>query len=123
MNAVLPTIRSLGAELVAISPQLPRFLREMKIAHALDFDILHDPGNSVAETFGIAMQLPDDLITIYKRFGIDLVRFNGDAQWRLPVPARFVVSRNGLVKAEDADPDYRVRPEPEQTITVLREIR
>ncbi len=103
-----------------VSPQLPSFLLDLKTKLKLGFDILHDGGNRVAEAFGIAMRLPDDLIEVYRRIGVDLPRFNGDETWRLPVPARFVLAKGGIVRAVDADPDYTTRPEPEETVAALR---
>ena len=120
MNAVLPAIRSRGADLVVISPQLPAFLADLKTKLKLDFDILHDADNRVAETFGIGMQLPPDLIEVYKKIGVDLVKYNGNDLWRLPVPARFVLDRAGIVRAVEAYPDYTTRPEPEVTLEALR---
>ena len=86
----------------------------------LDFDLLFDVGNKVAEAYGLAMQLPDDLIKIYAGFGIDLAKFDGDESWRLPVPARIVLAKGGGVVGIEADPDYTRRPEPEDTLAVLR---
>jgi len=120
LNAVLPTIRSLGSGLVVISPQLPAFLKDLKAKQNLDFDILHDAGNQTAEVFGIMMRLPDELIEVYKKLGVDLPRFNGDNLWRLPVPTRFVIDRGGIVRAVEADPDYTTRPEPEETLAALQ---
>ena len=66
------------------------------------------------------MQLPPDLIEVYKKIGVDLVKYNGNDLWRLPVPARFVLDRAGIVRAVEADPDYTTRPEPEVTLEALR---
>ena len=120
MNAVLPTIKSLGASLVVISPQLPSFLKDLHTKQSLNFDILHDAANQTAEQFGVMMKLPDDLIAVYKKIGLDLVKHNGDDLWRLPVPSRFVIDKNGIVRAIEADPDYTTRPEPEVTLAALR---
>ena len=122
MNAVLPSIRALGAELIVVSPQLPVFLADLKAKLKLDFDILHDAGTGVAESFGVAMPLPDELIEVYKKIGVDLVKFNGDDLWRLPVPSRFVLDKEGIVRSVDADPDYTTRPEPETTLDALRRL-
>ena len=86
----------------------------------LNYDLLFDAGNMVAEAYGIAMQLPDDLIKIYISRGIDLPKFDGDASWRLPVPARVVLAKGGTFLVIEADPDYTRRPEPEETLAVLR---
>lgn len=82
--------------------------------------MLRDFGNRVAEAYGIAFSLPDDLREIYQKFGIDLAKGNGDGSWRLPVPARFVIDRGGIIRAVDADPDYTRRPEPATAIDVLK---
>jgi hypothetical protein len=104
---------------VVISPQLPAISHEMRAQMKLGFDLLFDAGNQVAEAYGIAMQLPDDLIKIYASRGIDLPTFDGDSSWRLPVPARVVLAKGGAVLGMEADPDYTRRPEPEETLSLL----
>jgi hypothetical protein len=76
---------------VVVSPQLPDISLEMRKQMKLEFDLLFDAANNVADAYGIAMRLPDDLIKIYASFGIDLPRFDGDNSWRLPgQPPTFV---------------------------------
>jgi len=85
--------------------------------------MLRDFGNQAAEKYGLAFTLPDDLRQIYLKFGIDLPQGNGDGTWRLPIPARFVVDRAGILRAAEADPDYTRRPEPARTVEILRGLR
>ena len=89
----------------------------------MSFELLRDLGNHAAEAYGLVFTLPDDLREIYLKFGIDLARGNGDGTWRLPVPARFVIDRRGIVRAVDADPDYTRRSEPARTVEILRGLR
>jgi len=98
----------------------PREIEEPKI---LAYEMLRDFGNPVAERYGLVFTLPDDLREIYLGFGIDLARSNGDGTWRLPVPARFVIDRHGIIRAVDADPDYTRRSEPARTVEVLEGLR
>ncbi len=84
--------------------------------NGLEFDILSDAGNDYAAALGLRFTLPPELQAIYRGFGIDLPACNGDDSWTLPMPARFVIDRTGLVRAADVDPDYTVRPEPEKTL-------
>jgi len=86
----------------------------------MSYEMLRDLGNRVAEQYGLVFTLPGDLQQIYTTFGIDLPAGNGDGTWRLPVPARLVIDREGIIQAVDADPDYTRRPEPAQTVAVLR---
>jgi len=88
----------------------------------LTFPILWDEMSKVAEAFKLAFTLPEDLREFYRGFGNDLAVRNGDPSWRLPVPARFVIDRTGIVRSVQADPDYRFRPEAETTVEALRKL-
>ncbi len=99
---------------------MARTPRETEEPKPLSFELLRDFGNRVAEAYGLVFTLPDDLREIYLKLGIDLARGNGDGTWRLPVPARFVIDGEGLIRAVDADPDYTRRPEPARTVEILR---
>ena len=92
----------------------------MKRRWKLPFPVLSDTNNAYAEELGIAFTLPEDLTQVYAGFGIDLPALHGEDAWRLPVPTRLVVARDGTIARVDADPDYTVRPEPAETLAVLR---
>ncbi len=77
----------------------------------------------MAATFGLRFPLPQYLRDLYATFPLDLAKFNGDASWTLPIPARFVIDREGIVRSAEADPDYTTRPEPSETIAALRRLR
>jgi len=74
----------------------------------------------VARRFGLVFPLPDALREIYRKIGIDLEVANGDASWTLPMPARYLVDRQGVVRAADVHPDYTRRTEPAATLAALR---
>ena len=122
LQAILPEINALGANLVAISPQLPEHNRELSERRHLTFPILSDRGNEVAARFGLRFALPEYLRQIYRTFPLDLETFNGEPSWTLPVPARFVIDRQGIVRAAESDPDYTTRPEPADTLLALRAV-
>ena len=66
--------------------------------------------------------LPDDLKGVYSGFGIDLPKNTGRDVWELPMPARLVIDKEGIIRAIDADPDYTKRPEAEATLEVVRSL-
>jgi len=117
---VYADIASLGASLVVISPEQPVRTAEMATKQKLTFPIVWDEKSTVAQAFGLAFTLPDDLREVYLSLGIDLPRHNGDASWQLPVPARFLVDGEGIVRSVEAYVDYKYRPEPEPTVELLR---
>jgi len=120
LQAIQPDLAALGASLVAISPQLPEHNRELIRTRHLTFEILTDRGNEVASRFGLRFVLPDDLHKLYLTFPLDLEKFNGDASWTLPIPARFVIDQQGVIRYAESDPDYTTRPEPDDTLAALR---
>lgn len=119
LNAALPEIRARGAGFVAITPQTPDRSAEMAAQRGLAFDVLSDAGLVWSDAAGIAYAMPPDLQAVYRGFGVDLAASNGDASWRLPMPARLVVDRGGRIVDARIDPDYTVRPDPSETVAAL----
>ncbi|MBN3757525.1 AhpC/TSA family protein [Paraburkholderia sp. Tr-20389] len=118
-----PTIRELGANLVAISPQTTPNSRRSARENKLEFPILSDPGNEVAAAFGLRFSLPDYLVDLYKNvFKNDLGIVNGDQTWTLPMPARYVIGQDGSIVYAEVNPDYTTRPDPEELLPALRKL-
>ena len=123
-----PTLRQHGALLVAISPQTQRqnaFTVDQLSKSALPvaplpFPILSDPNASVAAQFGVAHTIPDPARLYYRSILVNIPFANSglsydtasDDNWRLPLPATFILNRNGKVAFSEAHADFRVRPEP-----------
>jgi len=115
-------IKAQGASLVVISPQLEKYSKSMVQKHNLTFPLLRDEDNQLASQFGLAFKLPDDLAGLYRQFGIDLVRYNGNDLWSLPMPGRFILNQMGKVVSAEANPDYTRRPEPSEIVDVLKKM-
>lgn len=109
----------MSATLVAVSPQSVDHNRKLIESRKLDFEVLHDADNAYAEKLGLKHGFPDDLKEVYGKFGIDLDQYNGNTKWELGIPARFVVSADGIIRAADFNADYTLRPEPTATVEVL----
>lgn len=120
-QARLSEFTALGAQLVAISPQLPDHTVATATKHALDFPVLSDTGLHVARAYGLAFDFSDDLRRLYlDRWKTDLVSWNGEGGWSLPVPATFVIGKDGRVQFAHVDPDYRERSDPEEVLAALK---
>jgi peroxiredoxin len=121
LQAVYGDVGALGAEIVVLSPELPKFSADLAAQRKFTFPILDDHGLVIAKEFGLTFTLPLELKDVYLNFfKLDLEARNGDASWQLPMPARFVIDRRGIIRSAEADPDYTVRPEPEETLALLR---
>lgn len=113
-------MESLGASLVGVSPQLGIHNQALTAEKKLSFELLSDPGNRVADSFGLVYSMPEDLKALYLQFGLDVAAHNGDDSWRLPIPARYIVDRSRRIVYAQANIDHTVRAEPEATLEALR---
>lgn len=105
-----------------ISPQTKEHSRAFVKSKNLSVEILNDPGNQTAEKYGLVFTVPEDLKKVFLQFGIDLSKYNGDDSWRLPMPARYIIDKDQLVRYAEVNPDHTVRPDPSHTIEVLKEL-
>jgi peroxiredoxin len=119
MNQLLPQIEQAGASLVGISPQTVQQSFFMVDQHKLRFPLLSDAGNRVARQFGLIYRVPEKQQAIYRRAFVNLPFANGDESWELPIPAAFIVDRDGTILYASADEDYTHRPEPQEILSYL----
>lgn len=84
--------------------------------------MLSDPGNRIADAFGLAFQIPQDVREVQSGLGLDLAVFNGDDSWTLPTPSRFIVDQDGIVRSRVVDPDFKIRVEPADTLAELHKL-
>lgn len=123
LQEALPEITARGAKLVAVSPQTAANSRKSQRDNKLEFPILSDVRSEVANAFGIRFSLPDYLVELYKGFGNNLPVVNDDPSWVLPMPARYVIGRDGVIAYSEVNPDYTHRPDPTELLPVLDRLR
>ncbi len=116
-------IEGRGASLVAVSQQTAANSRKSQQSNNLGFPIVGDKGGELAAKFRIRWRLPEDLQMIYKQLGADLAAFNGEDSWTLPMPARYVIGRDGVIAYAEVNPDYTRRPEPSDVFLVLDRLK
>jgi peroxiredoxin len=120
LQGILPQVQEAGASLVAISPQTPQHSGFTADQHQLRFPVLSDPGNRVARQFGLVYRLPQELEQLYRSIFINLPNSNGDQSWELPLPATYILERDGVVLYAFADADHMRRAEPADLLERLR---
>lgn len=120
LKKYVPKLEEVGATLVGLSPELPQYLQKIIKMQRLNFDILHDVRNNVADQFGLKFFYSEELKELYRdKFNINLEVQQGNDEWALPMPARFVIDQEGIIQYAESEPDYRNRPNPDEFITVL----
>jgi peroxiredoxin len=97
-----------GGQIVAIMPDRQKFVAELKTQSNVPFPILTDMDNGYALSLNLAIWVGQEVQKMMEGFR-DLPTFQGNSSWMLPIPATFVVARDGLIRARFIDPDYRKR--------------
>ncbi|THV53069.1 hypothetical protein BGAL_0060g00090 [Botrytis galanthina] len=106
-----PFFTAHSIKLLAISPQIPDQSLSTVEKHSLQFEVLSDVGNVLARELGILFQQPEEMRPVFEELGHDFEKSNGDASMEVPVPATFLVGRDGIVKRSFVDPDWTKRVE------------
>lgn len=120
MNLILPQIEQAGTTLVVISPQTVKQSFFMRDQHKLRFPLLSDAHNTVARQFGLTYRVPPEQEAVYRRAFVNLPFTNGDNSWELPIPATFILDRDGTILFASANEDYTERPEPAEIVRAVR---
>ena len=118
----LPAFRSLGATLVAVSPETPDHGLTTAEKHNLEFEVASDIGNRVTREYGLLFTVHESMRPLYLKWGLDVPASNGDDSWELPVPATYLIDTNRTIRTAHVDRDYTRRMEPLRMLEALRRL-
>ena len=115
----LTEIKSHGATLIGVTPEKPELEATLKEGKRLEFEILFDENNKLAGKLGLVYGITPELKAIYQQFGIDLAKTQGNSDWNLPVPATYVIGKNGKIVFAFVDVDYKKRADTAEVIGAI----
>jgi len=119
----LPAIEDAGGQLITVTPQKPDKSLEQVKQDDYPFEILSDLDSSAMQAYNLYFEVPMDLVDVYRRnFGLDLADYNGDGRYVLPVPATYIIDREGVIRTGAADVDYKERMEPAAIVEALKRL-
>ncbi len=121
LQQVLPEIKSLGASLMALTPELPDNSLNTQEKNELSFEVLTDTDNQIARQYGLVFKLSPETAKYYKA-AFDLEVYNGNDTDELPLAATYVIDTSGKIRYAFLDADYRRRAEPAEVIDVLKSL-
>jgi peroxiredoxin len=115
-----PTLKALGVPLVAVSPQVPERLGEIRVRYDLSFKVASDPDNALGRRFGVIYTADEASQAAQRAKGSFIGDTTGTGTWELPQPTVVVIGRDGVVRFADVSPDWLVRTEAEPVIAAVR---
>lgn len=121
LQKALPDIKATGAQLVALTPELPDKSLTTAEKNSLKFQVLTDLNNEIAKRYNVAFELTPEVAKRYKQH-FDLVEYNGAeaGDTTLPLAATYIIDRTGMVRYAFLDADYRKRAEPADIVAFLK---
>lgn len=119
LNLLRPEILAREAQVVALSQQTVEFSRKTQRLNKLRFPVLSDVSGSVAQAYGVQWTIPNDLRPMLLSAGGDIPCFSGDTSWSLPMSARYVVSRDGIISYAEVSADPQNRSSPSEVLAIL----
>lgn len=122
LEKALPEFKAAGAQLFALTPEVPDKSLSTAEKHALDFEVLSDIDNAVARQYGIVYQLTNEVAQIYaSKFGLS--DYNGNEKNELPLAATYVIDPQGKITYAFLEADYRKRAEPSEITAALNQLQ
>lgn len=122
LNEIVPRIAEFGASLVSIMPETATLTRQLRERFSLGFPILTDIDNGFALRANLMIALGPAVADLLRKSGNDLASFQGNDAWFVPIPATYVVGRDGIVAAAFVNPDFRKRMPPQTILKALEKL-
>jgi peroxiredoxin len=123
LAAIHDDIQRLGARVISIMPDSARFTVGYVVQNELPFPVLSDIDLGYSLSLGLVFWVGAEIQQLYRDVGIELEKYHGNQGCFLPMAAKFIVGRDGLVKARQVNLEFRERMEPEAILAVLQELR
>lgn len=115
----LDQLQELGANVIALCPQLIEHNEGVEQDLGLSFPVATDTNNLAATAFKIRTEMPQEVIEAEQFLGLDLPTHNGTDNWDLPIPARYLVDRSGVIQFASIHVDHRLRTDPADLLQKL----
>lgn len=119
---IYPEVQRLGGELVSIMPDRAESAGRLKETFDIPFRILTDIDNGYALTCSLMVSLGAAVREAFLNSGNDLAKHQGNDAWFVPIPATFIVGRDGRINGRFVDPDFRRRMAPGDILERLKQI-
>ena len=119
MQDSIHLIEDKGAQVIAVSPERLKYLSKSAEKSGAKFTLIYDEGYKIADAFNVLFQPSEQRAQMYNRYGADLKNAHSDDTQRLPVPATFVISKEGVVLWKHFEGDYKRRSSIKEILKYL----
>jgi peroxiredoxin len=115
-----PEVRAAGGRLAVITPETQKFTKQFKAETGAAFPVLTDIDCGYTLELNLAILINEEKRTAMTQSGWNISPYNANDKWILPIPATFVVGKDGIITGRFVDPDYRRRMGIEDLLAALK---
>lgn len=118
----LEDLKDLNATILAIAPEAPEKLGVAKDKSEAEFTLLSDAELRAAKAYNLVFDVDATTQKKYEGYGIDLATWNAGGEWKLPVPAVFIIDREGIIRWRHVDEDYTKRVDADDLVAAVESV-
>ena len=117
----LQLIKDKGARLIAVTPEKPEFISKTIEKTKASYPLLYDKEMKIMKAYAVSFEVDEKTVARYKNADIDLATANGQKdKVFLPVPAVYIISKEGTILYRYFDADYKKRPSVQEILNNLK---
>jgi peroxiredoxin len=106
----LKVITDQGFNVVAITPESIENVENTVKIHNLTFTVVYDCQEKIMKDYDLMFNVTKDYQEkILSKLSVDIAKYNGRDVAHLPVPATYIINKDGMIVAVQFDPDYKNR--------------
>lgn len=115
----LQMLTAKGATILAVTPETGENVKKTIEKTKASFPVLEDAGMAIMKMYKVNFAVDENTISKYKGYGIDFDKANGSNGANLPVPATYIIGKDGIVKYVFFNKDYRKRASVQEILNNL----
>ena len=106
----LKVLTDQGFSVVAITPESIEDVEQTVKLHNLTFTVIYDCQEKIMKDYDVMFSVTKEYQDkVLSGLSIDIAKNNGRDAARLPVPATYIINKDGIIVAVQFDPDYKNR--------------
>lgn len=106
----LKMIEAKGVRVIAISPEKPEYLSKMASKSGAKYSLLYDEAYEISNAYDVTYKPTTMQLFTYNTFlGAKIKKTHTDSTQQLPIPATYLINKEGKIIWRQFDPNYKNR--------------
>ena len=116
----LQLIKDKGATIIAVTPEQPESIAKTIEKTKVEYTILYDEELKIMKKYEVEFEVSENALKRYRNGGIKLDEINGKNGNYLPIPATYIIDKDGYITYRFFNQDYKKRPSVKEILDNLK---